>query len=111
MRYISVPVTVDAMKRLDVDQCIEGDLVKTFFNEVEYEAFWKSGIADIINCRFDVIIDDYEDEELTNMDQLIELKEIVEEFLLKDSENIAFNKLMDQVNNAINFKTGIFFFF
>lgn len=111
MKYISVPVNAAAMERLDFDTCHPNDLLEVTFNEVEYAKLWQSGIIKEINDRLDVCIDDYEDEKLIGIENLVILKELVEDFLLADKNNMSLYKLKSQIDNAITFKTGIFFYF
>lgn len=36
MRYISVPVSLDVMNRLEYDKCIGGDLIDCYLDNNEY---------------------------------------------------------------------------
>jgi hypothetical protein len=111
MKCISVPMTAEAMRKIDFDECNKDDVIEVILNDDEYDALWKSGVIKAINEHFDLIIDDYEDEKLIGVDNLVLLKRTVEEFWLGDQKNTALNKLMSQINNAITFNTGIFFYF
>jgi hypothetical protein len=111
VKCISVPVNHGAMQRLDVDRCIEGDLIDVTLTSSEFDFLWESGIFREINDRLGIFIDDYEDEKLVGIDNLLILKKLLEEYLLSDKSNIVLNKFISQVDRAIVFNTGIFFYF
>jgi hypothetical protein len=111
VKCISVPVNHEAMQRLDVDRCIEGDSIEISLTSSEFDFLWKSGIFREINDRLGIFIDDYEDEELVGIDRLLILKKIIEGYLLRDKSSIILNKFISQVERAIVFNTGIFFYF
>ena len=111
MKCISVPMSYEAMQRLDLDENIEGDLIDVILTSSEFDSLCKSGLFRKINDRFGLNIDDYEDESLTGSDNLLVLKEMLRDYFLLDESNVALNKLMSQVDNAMISNTGIFFYF
>ncbi len=112
MKYISVPTNQEAMARLDLDQCIMGDLIEFTLNKVDYAALWSTGVIDEINEKLNVSIDDYEDERITGIEKLTEAKRIVEsKKALNKSNDIIIDNLLLQINSAIENNTGVFFFF
>ncbi len=62
MKLISVPLTREAMHRLNYNQCIPGDLEELELDDEVYREIWSTNFFDIINKELDTNIDDYEDE-------------------------------------------------
>lgn len=108
MKIISVPLTVEAMQRLDTDSCIEGDLKEVELNKVEYAQLWESGVFERLNNDLGIMIEDYEDEVIP-ADNLQEGIEIVEEY--HNNNNALFRALLELFKLALERKTGVFFFF
>ncbi len=108
MKTISVPLTMEAMERLDTDTCIDGDLQELELGELDYEKLWKSGIFEELNKNLDIIIDDYEDEKIP-LERLQEAITIVEN--LPQTNNPQTSALLDLFRVALELKTGVFFYF
>lgn len=111
MKCIAVPVNPEAMNRLDYDQCQEGDLVEVIFEEHDYKELWDSGVIEIINNQLGKNIDDYEDENITCLDELRQCRVIICERINVVPSSVVLEKLYSQVNLAIDCRTGIFFYF
>ena len=105
MKYITVPINKEAMIRLDYDQNIEGDLVEITITEEELDSLWKLFLK--LNLLLDIHIDDYETEEVTDYKKLLEMKEI----LIANNTDYLTEKILHLIELAIDYKTGIFFFF
>lgn len=111
MKCISVPVSLTAMHRLKYDECIDGDLVEIYFNDEEYNALWDTNVFNAINKSLHINIDDYEDEGIVNIGDLCKTQSLIKKMLLGDSSNQLLKLLLSQVERAISFNTGVFFFF
>lgn len=111
MKCITVPVTPEAMNRLNYDQCQKGDLIEVIFDEHDYNELWGSGIIEILNNQLGKNIDDYEDENITGSDELLQCRIIISERINVVPSSVILEKLYSQVNLAIDCKTGVFFFF
>ncbi|UXY10993.1 hypothetical protein N7922_00220 [Kosakonia sp. ML.JS2a] len=111
MKCIAVPVNLEAMNRLDYDQCQEEDLVEVIFEEHDYNELWDSGIIEILNNQLGKNIDDYEDENITDLDELRQCRVIIGERINIVPSSIILEKLYSQVNLAIDYKIGVFFYF
>ncbi|MFH8133254.1 hypothetical protein ABU178_03535 [Pantoea osteomyelitidis] len=109
MKLITVPVSHEAMKRLDFDECMSDDLLELKLDEADFESLWDSGVFKKINEFVGVNIDVYEDEVLTGLSDLAKAKEAVENFSGNCEEPVK--KLSFMLDKAIEFKTGVFFFF
>jgi len=59
MKVISVPVSLEAMKRLDYDLSIDGDLIEINLTNELYDEIWKLGffneVNSVINKNIEVI--------------------------------------------------------
>lgn len=109
MKYILVPTSQEAMIRLDSDECIEGDLIEAVINDEQFNKLFHSGLIDFVNKQFDVLIDEYEDAKITNIDDLKTLSLFLEQKFSGGDE--VFSVLKKQVAYAIKYNTGVFFFF
>ncbi|HDL8284409.1 TPA: hypothetical protein PXQ99_001166 [Yersinia enterocolitica] len=109
MKSITVPVSTEAMNRLDFDECVEGDLIEMNLDEPEFERIWNSGVFDKLNDSLGVNIDIYEDESLIGVDTLVKAKNMLEKSF--DHSDHSIKQLLSMINKAIEYKTGIFFFF
>jgi hypothetical protein len=108
MKVISVPLSAEAMERLDTDSCVEGDLKELELDSKGYEQLWGSGVFDKLNNCLGVIIDDFEDE-MIPYEKLTKAIEVVETSAPKDcdySEPLLCLMKLAQKNH-----TGIFFYF
>ena len=105
MKYITVPINKEAMIRLDYDQNIEGDLVEIIVTEEELDSLWK--LFQELNLLLGIHIDDYETEEVTDYKKLLEMKKI----LIANNTDYLTEKILHLIELAIDYKTGIFFFF
>jgi len=108
MKIISVPLTIEAMERLDTNSCIDGDLKELALEGLDYEQLWKSGLFEELNKNLNIIIDDYEDEKIP-LERLQDAIKIVEEFPQKNGTKIS--SLLNLFRVALERKTGVFFYF
>ena len=107
MKIITVPNTIEAMKRMDFDECNSDELSEINLTEDEYTQLWESGILDTFNRKFNLLIDDYENESIVKMDNLLSAKDVI----LKNNDSEVIKKLLTQVKLAITNNTGVFFYF
>ena len=110
MKYISVPVNKSAMERLDLDNCVDGDLIELILDEDNYKNLLESNVINQLNNELDINIDDYEDEKIIDLDKLIKAKSIIQNSIVSNNSE-ALIQLLTQVDNAIKYKTGLFFIF
>lgn len=111
MKKIIVPVSVEAMSRLDFDENIEGDLIELALNKRSFDELWGLGIFERLNSSLDICIDDYEDESITESDNLNVAREIIAHAAEEMIENGDLAQLLLMTDKAIACKTGLFFFF
>ncbi|MWP62468.1 hypothetical protein [Gilliamella sp. Pas-s25] len=98
------------MKRLDFDDCLDGDLIELTLDEDNYANLLKSNVINQLNNALGINIDDYEDEKIINIDKLITAKYIIENSIISNNSKVLI-QLLNQVDNAIKYKTGLFFYF
>ncbi|PAU65775.1 hypothetical protein [Pseudomonas indica] len=110
MKTIFVPLSKDALERFDVDESLPGELLELKLNDVEFSSLCSSGIFEAINQKLNKLIDEYEDEGIDNPYELEKLLGIIEENLA-GRENPQLEKLSQLTKAAIQYKTGIFFYF
>jgi len=108
MKLITVPLTREAMHRLNYNQCISGDLEELELDDEVYREIWSTNFFDIINKELDTNIDDYEDESICDNNKLNRLLNIISSYI---HIHIFFHELYRLVKLALNSNTGIFFFF
>ncbi|OCG49560.1 hypothetical protein A9G35_10870 [Gilliamella sp. Choc5-1] len=110
MKYITVPINTRAMSRLDFNDCMDGDLIELTIDEDNYANLLKSNVINQLNNALGINIDDYEDEKIINIDKLIIAKHIIESSIISNNSKVLI-QLLTQVDNAIKYKTGVFFYF
>lgn len=110
MKYIVVPTSFNAMQRLDYDSCVEGDLIELILDDEAFYKLWNTNIFHILNAEFQIMIDDHEDEKITDMRHLIRTQAHID-YLSKTYPDENLKKLSELTKSALNYKTGLFFFF
>lgn len=99
-----------AMDRLDLDECIDGDLIDVYISDEQYNSLVQSGLIGFVNNLLGVCIDEYEDEKIVGRDALDKVRLLID-MGVDTSSNGAVNGLLSQVNKAIEYNTGVFFYF
>ncbi|MHA3736986.1 hypothetical protein ACXR0M_15145 [Pseudomonas sp. Eth.TT006] len=110
MKTISVPLTVEAMNRLDFDECLPGDLEEIDLSEDEFTALLKTNIIENINSTLGIFIDEYEDEKIQGISKLEASLKIFQE-AFKNTKCETIKKIIKLNESAIQKNTGLFFYF
>ncbi|MEX6315796.1 hypothetical protein AB6G19_21170 [Providencia manganoxydans] len=110
MKLITVPLSKEAMHRLDYNESIDGDLLELELSDNQLHILNKVNLFEEINYKLGLNIDDYEDESLHDMNKIKKLNEILTSMINKENEHII-NSILELSNAALNKKTGIFFYF
>ncbi|ENG7682464.1 MULTISPECIES: hypothetical protein [Providencia] len=110
MKTITVPLSKEAMHRLDYNESIDGDLLELELSDNELHILNKVNLFETINYKLGLNIDGYEDESLHDMNKIKNLNEILTSMINKENEHII-NSILELSNAALNKKTGIFFYF
>ena len=111
MKNITVPINQEAMEKLNYDECEENELVEFFLDEEQYKELWDSKVLEAINKKIDIIIDDFEDESICDIESLKLSRVIVIDFIKTNSPNNSLKKLLELIDISIENKTGVFFYF
>ena len=109
MKFISVPISQEAMQRLDFDESIEGDLVEVTITDEQFQTLINTGVISQLNQFIGISIDEFEDEKIVNIGDLTMAKNILEQLSPSDYANAEV--LVSQVDKAIEHETGVFFYF
>ncbi len=103
---IIVPKTIEAMQRLDYDQCVEGDLFEISFDINESKKLWDSGLWTSMNRKLNLLIDTYEEEEIF-FEMLDDALIILEQYKQKLDPN-AYTQLKNAFSKAKFYKTQVY---
>ena len=111
MKVISVPLSVDAMNRLDFNEVQPGDVEEIELDRSHYVFAFESGLFDALNDRLGIMIDDYEDESIKDIQKLKLGLEIIENTKINIEYAPFFEELERLFKLALEKQTGVFFFF
>ncbi|WP_367375745.1 hypothetical protein [Pseudomonas lini] len=107
---ISVPLSSEAMKRLDLDECLSGDLEELQLSEEHYIQLSKSGTIEKINSSLGKVIDEFEDESIQGQVELSALLKILNE-APEHIELDIMEKIIHLNKPTLQNDTGLFFYF
>lgn len=110
MKIICTPLTLEAVKLLDVDDCPDSLLESISLFDEEYEQLLKSGALGAINETRGKLIDEYEGEVIKTTEDLVKTLEILQEHLTSENSSVI-RKLIYLNTLAIKNRTGLYFFF
>lgn len=110
MKIITVPKNKDAMEKLDYDNASPDDLFEVKLSNDEFIKLWNAGVFATINNKCGTMISEYEDDQITDIEDLENLIATLE---LQEYDEIEYlvQKIIDSLKKAVLFGTGIFFFF
>jgi identified by metaGeneAnnotator len=114
MKQIIVPLSAEAMKKLDYDQADDDELYIVKLSEQEVDLLFEKNFFNEINKTIDTYIDDYEDEKIIDLRKLIILKNLLQDNLDKEWADIPpkiYQNILFLTKLAIAKQTGLFFFF
>jgi identified by metaGeneAnnotator len=114
MKQIIVPLSAEAMKKLDYDQANDNELYVFKLSEQEVNLLFEKNFFDEINEIIDTYIDDYEDEKIIDLRKLIILKNFLQDNshqALADIPLRIYQNILFLTQLAISKQTGLFFFF
>ncbi len=82
MKTITVPISAEALARLETDSCVAGDVAEVSLTQAQFDELWRCGLFQALNSRLGVLIDEYEDARLPAESLSLALG-IVQEFACK----------------------------
>ncbi len=110
MKIICTPLTLEAVKLLDVDDCPDSLLESISLFDEEYEQLLKPGALGATNETRGKLIDEYEDEVIKTTEDFVKTLEILQEHLTSENSSVI-RKLIYSNTLAIKNRTGLYFFF
>ncbi len=112
MKIIIVPKDLIAQEKLNYNQCGEGDLIELRLDDHIFNKLWTGGFFKGINKLTNSIIDNYEDEQITEKEKLeVVLKSGVFNNSYDDELIEIVNKIKYLFEQALERKTGVHFYF
>jgi len=111
VKVISVPLSTAAMRRLDTDACIEGDLSDLQLDREAFEVLWRTGIFRAANSALGVNIDEYEDQAVVGAARLEVFSSLLERWIAMHPSVDALRELKVQVGRALEHETGVYLYF
>lgn len=112
-RVITVPKDTDAQQALDLDTAISEQLIEMQLSEQDFLMLYSSGVFALINEVSGAIIDDHEDEHITNQ---IKIKDIIPKLVEKEeSVDTELKGMIGDIRKlfeeALSRGTGVHFYF
>jgi hypothetical protein len=112
MRYITVPKTLAAMRRLDYDKADPSELKELILSDEDFLRLFNTGVFEEINLKLGSWIADYEYEAIIGTVQLAKLCKMLEARLSTDDDTLPMMKTLHELACfAQERRTGIFFYF
>lgn len=115
MKQIIVPLSAEAMKKLDYDQADDDDeLYIVKLSDQEVNLLFEKNFFNRINEIIDTYIDDYEYEEIIDLRKLVILKNFLQDTSNQEWADIPpkiYQNILFLIKLAIAKQTGLFFFF
>ena len=110
MKTVSVPMSEDALRRLDMGEDKPGDLIEEEIEKEDFDNLFSSGWVRDVNNILGVNIDDFEDEHIMEADKIAKLVDISRRYYNTQGGEV-FLKIESLAKTAEEKKTGVHFFF
>ena len=111
MKFISVPLSVEAMSRLDTNESVPGDLQELTLNESDFYDLHNAGFFAAINAATGSNIDEFEDDAIVDFEQIQNGLRVVAEFRGREKSKPIYKEIEDLFKKAISINSGVYFFF
>jgi len=108
-RQITVPKDKNAAIALDYNTAKPEQLIEWKLSQDEFMELWNLNIFDKINSTCETIIDDFEDESITEKERLNQCYFIVNQY--QPYGNGSVKRFTEMVKTAIDLNTGLYFYF
>ena len=109
MKLVLVPLTTEALRRLDLDESLPGDIVELELSDEDYALISKSGVLDKINSSLGKMLDEYEDESIQGRSSLSASLTIFNEAYNATRHDVI-SRIISMNELAIENDTGMFFY-
>lgn len=111
MRLITVPKTKDAMERFEFDNAKAEELIEVKLPDEQFERLWSTGIFAELSEKLVKLIDDYEYEEIKTLSELRHAQAIIDYQVSQQEDVEDLRVLLEVFEKAIEYRTGVFFYF
>lgn len=113
LRWITVPKTKEVEEALEYDKASRDDLLELILKEKDFIELWDAEIFSSINSLCNVIIDDFEEEEITNSLCIVKVIDFLTKKILETDGNLNKNLMALRIlfQEALGRNTGVYFFF
>ncbi|WP_180988549.1 hypothetical protein [Pseudomonas protegens] len=108
-KWIVVPTSKAAMQRLDLDQCLPGDLEELALSPEQWALLSRSDLLPSLNRALGTLIDDYEDASIQGQAALATALSILTRTATAEDELI--HRLIALNRLALERDSGLFFYF
>lgn len=109
--YISVPKDKVAQEALEFNRATDEQLLEMKLNEEKFRLLDKADIFYLINDECNTVIDEYEEDSITELELLDKCIKLLDNFKADGELKELIDKLIELVKEARSRKTGIFFYF
>ncbi len=113
-KWIIVPIDKHAERALDYDKASSEELIELGLSEEELDFLYQEGIIDLINQHGNALVDDFEEDEITDTQSLRKVTAALvqqAESLRGSSKYRLIQDLITLFSEALNRDTGVYFFF
>ncbi len=111
-KLITVPKDADAQRLLDYDRCPAEQLIELVLHDDQrFDRLWNTGVFEKLNMKTGSMIDDFEEDHIKGLYNLKSGLEVVTAVTQKNPEVSELSVLENLFNEAIQRKTGVFFYF
>ena len=111
MKTITVPKSAGAGKLLDIDQCPADQLEEIVLPQEQFDKLWSVGLFKEINRICGSLIDDYEDQSISEMGAIQAVLEFVQSKQWGDDIDDSMKKIESLLVKAKEYKTSVNFYF
>lgn len=110
-RVIVVPKTEEAEKALDFDMAEDHQLSIVQIDNDQFYQLWDIGLFSNINHLVGVLIDDYENEKITNKNDIERIVIFLNNLAIPTGLATIIDEIKDVFIEAIKRNRGVYFFF
>jgi len=111
-KIITIPQTSESMQKMQGDINFKDFQLNFYFSDKEFYDLWDNSIFEKINEVCDSLIDDFEDESILDLDLIQQsIGELLKMQFKSDFSSKNRYKLVSILQKALEYNTGVFFFF
>lgn len=111
MKTIAVPKIADVKELLDINQCPADQLEELVLPQEQFDKLLSTGLFKEINRICGLMIDDYEDESVSEMVAVQAVIELIQSKQWDDDVNDSMKKIESLFVKAKEYNTSVHFYF